>query len=146
MVLAELQLTLSGLMANEMPKDRLSFLFTDYRAPSVDYITSVQAHIILIQRGVTRLELLARAFPRHCVMLSSNSSGFVRVLVTEYLRQNDSREIGATPGGLVYYVAKSPPAVFGSLCDRTRLTLVTRVLRKLMRPLSKVITERSYLI
>ena len=52
-------------MANEIPKDRLLFLITDHRPPPDDYIISVQAHIIVIQRKVTRVQFLARSFPRH---------------------------------------------------------------------------------
>ena len=63
MILIELQFTTGDLMANELPKDRFLFLFTDRRSPPDDYITSVQVHIIEIQRGVTRLQLLARSFP-----------------------------------------------------------------------------------
>ena len=43
-------------------------------------------------------------------------------------------EIGATPQGLVRYAAKSPPAVFGSLCDRTRLTLVPQYSVRISTP------------
>ena len=65
MVLTELQFTIGNLIANEIPKDRLLFPFTD-RPPPNDYITLVQAHIIvIIWRGITLLQLLPKSFPRH---------------------------------------------------------------------------------
>ena len=69
-------------MANEMPKDRLLFLFTDRRTPPSDYITSVQAHDKVIQRGVTRPQLLSRSFPRYIAIFFSNAPDFVRVPVS----------------------------------------------------------------